>query len=89
MIFGILLPFAALVVVGGLLALILIRHEIGEVKGLWPTTSSKNPPKVLDEKPSPQEPKPQYKPHQQSTQEEHTPANINEGHQEMAHPWRW
>ncbi len=89
MIFGILLPFVALVVVGGLLALILIRHEIGEVKGLWQTTRSKNPPKVLDEEPSPQELKPQYKPYKQSTQEEHTPANVNEVNQEIAHPWRW
>jgi hypothetical protein len=92
MIFGILLPFAALVVVGGLLALILIRHEIGEVKGLWQTTGSKSPPKVLNEKPSPQELKPQYKPYRQSTpstREEHPPANVNEGNQEVSHPWRW
>lgn len=89
MIFGILLPFAALVVVGGLLALLLIRHEIGEVKGLWQTTSSKKPSKVSDEKPSPQEFKAQYKPYKQSTQEEHLPANMNEGNQEKANLWRW
>jgi hypothetical protein len=89
MIFGILLPFAALVVVGSLLALLLIKRGIGEVKGIWQTTGSKSPPKVLDEKPPPQEFKPQYKPYKRSTQEEHMPANMNEENQEMAHPWRW
>lgn len=89
MIFGIILPFAAIVVVGGLLALLMVKHGIGEVKGLWQTTNSKHPPKVLEEKPKPQELKPQYKPYKQSTQEEHLPANRNEENQEMAHPWRW
>jgi hypothetical protein len=91
LIFGILLPLAALAVVGGLLALLLIKHEIGEVKGLWQTTSSKNPSKVSDEKPSPNEFKTQYKPYKQSkqTQEEHLPANMNEGNPEKANLWRW
>jgi hypothetical protein len=91
LIFGILLPLVALVVMGGLLALLLIKHEIGEVKGLWQTTSSKNPSKVSAVKPSPNEFKAQYKPYKQSTktQEEHPPANMNEGNPEKANLWRW
>jgi len=94
LIFGVILPFVALVIVGGLLALLLIRHEIGEVKGLWQTTrskvpsnGSKNPSEVSDDKPSPHEVKTQYKPYKQSTQEEHPQPSMNEGNQ--GHPWRW
>lgn len=89
MIFGVLLPFVALVVVGGLLALFLVKHGIGEVKGLWQTTSSKNPSKLSDEKPSPQEFKTPNKPYKQSTQEEHQPEHIDEANPGDGHPWRW
>jgi hypothetical protein len=89
LIFGVLLPFVALVVVGGLLALFLVKHGIGEVKGLWQTTGSKNPSKLSEEKPSPQEFKTPYKPGKQSTPEEHQPANTDEASQGNANPWRW
>jgi len=89
LLFGIILPFAALVFVGGILTYLLIRRGIGEVKGLWQTTSAKNPPKVVYEKPAPQEVKTQYKPLKQNTQEENLPAKMNEGNSENAHPWRW
>jgi len=89
LIFGVLLPLVALVVVGGLLALLLIKHGIGEVKGLWQTTSSKNPSKLSDKKPSPQEFKTPYKPYKKSTQEEHLPANMDEANPGNANPWRW
>ena len=89
LIFGVLLPLVALAVVGGLLALLLVKHGIGEVKGLWQTTSSKNPRKLSDEKPSPQEFKTPYTPYKQSTQEEHPPANIDEANPGNGNPWRW
>jgi hypothetical protein len=89
LIFGVLLPFVALVVVGGLLALLLVKHGIGEVKGLWQTTSSKNPSESSGEKPSPQEFKTPYRPHKKSTQEKHQPANTNEANPGNGNPWRW
>jgi hypothetical protein len=89
LIFGVLLPFVALVIVGGLLALLLVKHGIGEVKGLWQTTSSKNPSKLSEEKPSPQEFKTPYKPYKQSTQEEHQPAKMDEANPGNGNPWRW
>jgi Flp pilus assembly pilin Flp len=89
LIFGVLLPFVALVVVGGLLTLFLVKHGIGEVKGIWQTTGSKNPSKLADEKPSPQEFKTPNKPYKQSTQEEHQPEHIDEANQGNGNPWRW
>jgi hypothetical protein len=86
-IFGIILPFAALVLVGGLLAMLLIKRSIKDVKGLWQTTGSKIPPKVSYEKPSVQEVKIQDKPARQSKEEEPLPANVNEGNQGLR--WRW
>jgi hypothetical protein len=90
-IFGIILPFAALVVVGGLLALFLIKRSIKDVKGLWQTTGSKIPPRVSYEKPSVQEARVPHKPptqnKEQSKEEEPLPANVNEGNQSLR--WRW
>ena len=89
MIFAVLLPFGALVVVGGILAFIFIKHEIGKVTGLYKTTSSKNTLKASDEKPSPQEFKIRYKPYKRNTQDEDLPADVDEGNKAIAHPWRW
>jgi hypothetical protein len=90
-IFGMILPFAALVVVGGLLALFLIKRSIKDVKGLWQTTGSKIPPTVSYEKPSVQEVripnKPPRQSKEQSKEEEPLPANVNEGNQGLR--WRW
>ena len=87
--FGVLLSVVALVVIGGLLALLLVKHGIGEIKGLWQITSSKNPSKLSDTKPSPQEFKTRYKPDTQSIQEKHLPANVDEANPGNSNPWRW
>jgi len=89
LIFGILLPFVALVAVGGILILFLVKRGIGEVKGLWQTTGSKNPHKLSDEKPSPQVFKTLYKPYKQSTQEERQPASVDKTNPGEGIPWRW
>ena len=89
MIFGVLLPFVALVLVGGLLTLLLVRRGIGEVKGLWQTTSSKSPSELSrKESPAP-ELKTRYKPHEQSAQEKDLPANTNEENATHGNLWRW
>jgi len=89
LIFGVLLPFVALVIVGGLLALLLIKHGIGEVKGLWQTKDSKNPSKVSDDKTSPHEFKARYEPFKQITREDHAQPNMNEGNAGNGTSWRW
>ena len=89
MILGILLPFVALVIVGGLLTLLLVRHEIGEVKGLWQATSSKAPSELSrKELPAP-ELKTRYKPHEQSAQEKDLPASTSEENASHGVLWRW
>ena len=88
MIFGVILPFITLVIVGGLLAFLLVRRGFGEVKGIWQTTGSKNTPKASYEKPQPQEVKPQSKPPpKQNTHEENLPANTGEENSGLR--WRW
>jgi hypothetical protein len=94
LILGILLPFVALVGVGGLLTLLLVRRGIGEVKGLWQTTGSKNPPALLrKELPAKELPAPElktrYKPHEQSAQEKDLPASTSEENATHGNLWRW
>ena len=89
MIFGVLLPFVALVLVGGLLTLLLVRRGIGEVKGLWQTTGSKNPSEQLrKELPAP-ELKARYKPCEQTEPEKDLSANTNEENATHGNLWRW
>ncbi len=89
MIFGVLLPFVALVLVGGLLTLLLVRRGIGEVKGLWQTTGSKGHSEQLrKELPAP-ELKTRYKPYEQSAQEKDLSANTNEENASHGNLWRW
>jgi hypothetical protein len=89
LIFGVLLPFVALVIVGGLLTLLLVKHEIGEVKGLWQATSSKGHSELSrKELPAP-ELKTRYKPHEQSEPEKDPPANTNEENASHGVLWRW
>jgi len=89
LIFGVLLPFVAIVLVGGLLTLLLVRRGIGEVKGLWQTTGSKNPPALLrKELPAP-EPKTRYKPYEQSAPEKDLLASTSEENATHGVLWRW
>ena len=89
MIFGVLLPFVALVFVGGLLTLLLVRRGIGEVKGLWQTTSSKSPSELSrKESPAP-ELKTRYKPYEQSAPEKDLPASTSEENATHGVLWRW
>lgn len=89
MILGVLLPFVALVLVGGLLTLLLMRHGIGEIKSLWQTTSSKNPSGISRKELPSQELKTQHKPYEQSTQEKDLSANTNEENAAHGNLWRW
>ena len=89
MIFGVLLPFVALVLVGGLLTLLLVRRGIGEVKGLWQTTSSKSPSEQLHKEIPAPELKRRYKPYEQSALEKDLPANTNEENAAHGNLWRW
>jgi hypothetical protein len=89
LIFGVLLPFVALVVVGGLLTLLLIRRGIGEVKGLWQTTSSKAPSEQLRKELPALELKRRYKPYEQSAPEKDMSANTNEENDSHGVLWRW
>ena len=89
MIFGVLLPFVAIALVGGLLTLLLIRRGIGEVKGLWQTTGSKNPSGLSrKELPAP-ELKTPYKPSEQRAPEKDLSANTNEENASHGNLWRW
>jgi hypothetical protein len=94
LILGVLLPFVALVVVGGLLTLLLIRRGVGEVKGLWQTTGSKNPSELSrKESPAKESPAPElktrYKPSEQSAPEKDLPASTGEENATHGNLWRW